>query len=141
MGYQHSYSNLCSSDSPPSGDTSPQYVLYCSNQCLARLLIKVLLYFLWVQHHEYAAAVMVLSWMCSLTYGLTLTCLDYLVNLYGAMIRHCANAYGTKDTHCTTKGTQTTDVTSSPVGQHIWCSQEKVTARDLSGVDDSRVRD
>ena len=34
----------------------------------------VLLYFLQVQHHEYAVAVMVLSQMYSLTYGLTLTC-------------------------------------------------------------------
>ena len=37
-------------------------------------------------------------------------------NLYGAMIQHCANTYGTKGTHCITEGTQTTDVMSCLVG-------------------------
>ena len=37
-------------------------------------------------------------------------------NLYVAMIRHCVNAYGTKDAHCVTKETQTTDFTSCLVG-------------------------
>ena len=32
-------------NSPPGGDMNPQYALYCSNQCLVRLLIVVLLYF------------------------------------------------------------------------------------------------
>ena len=45
-----------------------------------------------------------------------LTCLDYAANLCGATIRHCANAYGSKDAHYVTKETQTTDVTSCPVG-------------------------
>ena len=48
----------------------------------------VLLYFLQVQHHEYAAAVMVLSWKYSSTFGLTLTCLSYAANLSGATIWH-----------------------------------------------------
>ena len=47
----------------------------------------VLLYFLWVQHHEYVAAVMVLSRKYSSTYGLTLTHLSYVVNLSCAMIQ------------------------------------------------------
>ena len=69
--------------------TQIQYAPYCGNQCPARLLIAVLLYFLWVRRHEYAAAVMVLSRKYSLTYGLTLTHLSYAANLSGAMIR-CA---------------------------------------------------
>ena len=103
MGYQCLYSNPCSGDSPPGGDSSDsssQYALYCGNQCLARLLIAVLLYFLQVQHHEYAAAVMVLSWMYSLTYGLTLMHLSYAANLCGTIIWCCANAYSTKNAHC-----------------------------------------
>ena len=48
----------------------------------------VLLYFLQVQHHEYAAAVMVLSQKYSSTYGLTLTHLSYVANLGSATIRH-----------------------------------------------------
>ena len=52
------------------------------------------------------AAVVVLSWSYSLIYGLTL--LGYAANLSGTMIWHCINAYGTKDAHCVTKGTQTT---------------------------------
>ena len=59
----------------------------------------VLLYFLQVWHHKYAAAVVVLSQMYSSTYGLTPTRLSYAANLSGAMIQHCTNAYGTKDTH------------------------------------------
>ena len=46
----------------------------------------VLLYFLRVRRHEYAAAVMVLSQKYSSTYGLTLTCLSYAANLSGATI-------------------------------------------------------
>ena len=69
-----------------------------------------------VWHHEYAAAVVVLSQKYSLTYDLTLTCLSYAANLCGTTIGHCANAYGTKDAHYVTKGTQTTDLTSCPVG-------------------------
>ena len=100
MGYRRLYGDPCGGDSPPGGDSSSQYMLYCGNQCLARLLIAVLLYFLWVRCHEYAAAVMVLSRMYSLTYGLTLTRLSYAANLCSAMIWCCANAYGTKNTHC-----------------------------------------
>ena len=37
-------------------------------------------------------------------------------NLYGTMIWCCANTYGTKDAHCVTKGTQTTDLTSCLAG-------------------------
>ena len=37
-------------------------------------------------------------------------------NLYGAMIWHCANVYGTKDAHCVTKGTQATHLTSYLAG-------------------------
>ena len=48
----------------------------------------MLLYFLQVWHHEYAVAVMVLSRKYSSTYGLTLMCLSYVVNLSGATIRH-----------------------------------------------------
>ena len=72
---------------------------FYGNQRLARLLIAVLLYFLWVRHHEYAAAVMVLSQKYSSTYGLTLTRLSYAANLSGAMIRCCTGKYGTKDAH------------------------------------------
>ena len=52
------------------------------------------------------AAVVVLSQSYSLIYSLML--LGYAVNLSGAMIGRCTNAYGTKDAHCVTKGTQTT---------------------------------
>ena len=76
----------------------------------------VLLYFLRVRRHEYAAAVVVLSQKYSLTYGLTLTRLSYAANLYGTTIQHCANAYSTKDAHYITEGTQTTDITSCPAG-------------------------
>ena len=76
----------------------------------------VLLYFLQVWRHEYVAAVMVLSQMYSLTYGLTLMCLSYVANLCSAMIRHCTNACSTKDAHCVTKETQTTDLASCLVG-------------------------
>ena len=54
------------------GDSNTQYTPYCGNQHPVRLLVMVLLYFLWVQCHEYVAAVMVLSWKYSSTYGLTL---------------------------------------------------------------------
>ena len=47
----------------------------------------VLLYFLWVWHHKYVAAVMVLSWKYSSTYGLTLTRLSYVGNLSSLTIR------------------------------------------------------
>ena len=57
--------------------TAMGYMPYCSNQCLARLLITMLLYFLWERHHEYVSAVMVLFQMYSLTYGLTLMHLGY----------------------------------------------------------------
>ena len=46
----------------------------------------VLLYFLHVQHHKYVAAVMVLSWKYSSTYGLTLMRLSYVANLSSVMI-------------------------------------------------------
>ena len=64
-----------------------QYTPYCGNQRPVRLLIAVLLYFLRVQHHEYAVAVMVLSRKYSSTYGLTLMHLSYAANLSGATIR------------------------------------------------------
>ena len=67
--------------------------------------------------------------------------LDYATNLCSTTIRLCANAYCTKDAHYITKETQTTDVTSCPAGATHKCSQGKVTARDLGGVDDSRARD
>ena len=115
-GYRRSYGDPCSGDQAPGGDTSPQYPPYCSNQCLARLLVTVLLYFLQVRHHEYEAAVVVLSWKYSLTYSLTLTRLSDAANLCGATIRCCTNAYGNKDAHYVTKETQTTDITSCPAG-------------------------
>ena len=63
-----------------------QYMPYCGNQYPERLLIAVLLYFLWVQCHKYAAAVVVLSQRYSSTYGLTLTHLSYVANLSGTTI-------------------------------------------------------
>ena len=78
-------------------------------------------------------AVVVPSWSYSLIYGLTR--LDYVVNLCGATIRCCTNAYGTEEAHYVTKGTQTTDVTSCLVGAMHKRSQGKVTARDLGSVD------
>ena len=88
IGYRRSYSDLCGSNALPGGNSNTQYVPYCGNQCPARLLIVVLLYFLRVRHHEYAAAVMVLSQKYSSTYSLTLTHLSYVANLSGAMIHH-----------------------------------------------------
>ena len=70
------------------GDSNTQYTPYCGNQRPARLLIAVLLYFLWVWRHEYAAAVMVLSRKYTSTYGLTLTRLSYVANLSSATIQH-----------------------------------------------------
>ena len=89
IGYQRPYSDPCGGDALPGGDSSTQYTPYCGNQCPMRLLIMVLLYFLWVRCHEYAVAVMVLSWKYSSTYGLTLMHLSYVANLSSAMIR-CA---------------------------------------------------
>ena len=60
----------------------------------------VLLYYLWVRLHEYVAAVMVLSWKYSSTYGLTLTCLSYAANLSGATI-WCAPMHMVLKTHIT----------------------------------------
>ena len=67
--------------------------------------------------------------------------LDYTANLCSATIWCCKNVYSTKGAHYVTKETQTTDVTSCPVGAMHWHSQGKVTARDLGGVDDLRARD
>ena len=78
---------MCGSDALLGGDANTQYVPYCGNQHPARLLITVLLYFLWVWHHEYAAAVVVLSRKYSSTYGLTLMHLSYEANLSDATIR------------------------------------------------------
>ena len=88
IGYRRSYGDPCGGDALPDGDSNTQYTLYCGNQCPARLLITVLPSFLWVQHHEYAVVVMVLSWKYSSTYGLTLMRLSYVANLSGATIRH-----------------------------------------------------
>ena len=97
IGYQQLYSDPCGSNTLPSGDSNTQYTPYCGNQCPARLLVVVLLYFLRVQHHEYVVAVMVLSWKYSSTYGLTLTCLSgKLKRCYNTA---CTNVYGTKDAH------------------------------------------
>ena len=87
MGYRRSYGGLCDGDALLGGDPNTQYVMYCGNQRPARLLIMVLLYFLLVRCHEFAAAVMVLSQKYSSTYGLTLMRLSYVVNLSGATIR------------------------------------------------------
>ena len=89
----------CGGNALPGGDLSAQYVPYCGNQCPARLLIAVLLFFLWVRRHEYAVVVMVLSQMYSSTYSLTLTRLGYVANLSGATIRCCTHEHGTKDAH------------------------------------------
>ena len=88
IGYRRPYGGPCSGNALPSGDSNTQYTPYCGNQRPARLLILVLVYFLWVWHHKYAAAVMVLSWKYSSTYGLTLMWLSYAANLSGAMIQH-----------------------------------------------------
>ena len=87
MRYRRLYGDPCGGDALPGGDSNTQYAPYCGNQRPVRLLIAVLLYFLRVQCHEYAAAVMVLSRMYSSTYGLTLTHLSYAANLSGAMIQ------------------------------------------------------
>ena len=63
---------------------------------------------LWVRHHEYVAAVMVLSQKYSSTYGLTLTHLSYAANLSSATIQCCTDTYGTKDADYRNEGTQTT---------------------------------
>ena len=78
IGYRWLYGDPCGGDALPGNDSNTQYALYCGNQRPARLLIVVLLYFLRVRHHEYAAAVVVLSWKYSSTYGLTLTHLSYV---------------------------------------------------------------
>ena len=72
----------------------------CGNQCPVRLFIAVLLYFLRVQCHKYAAAVMVLSQKYCSTYGLTLTRLSYAANLSGAMIQ-CAPTHTVLKMHIT----------------------------------------
>ena len=108
IGYQCSYGNPCGSNALPGGDSKTQYTPYCSNQCPARLLIMVLLYFLWVQCHKYVAAVVVLSQKYSSTYGLTLMHLGYAANLSGATIWCCTDAYSTKDAHYRNEWTQTT---------------------------------
>ena len=87
LGHRRSYGDPCDGSALPGDDSNTQYVPYCGNQPPARLLITVLLYFLWVRRHEYAAAVMVLSRKYSSTYGLTLMCLSYAANLSGATIR------------------------------------------------------
>ena len=88
-GYRCPYGDQCGGDALLGGDSGTQYAPYCGNQCPARLLIAVLLYFLRVRHHEYAAVVMVLSWKYSSTYSLKLTHLSYVANLSSATILHC----------------------------------------------------
>ena len=88
IGYQWSYGDQCGGNALPGGDSNTQYMPYCGNQHPVRLLIVVLFYFLQVQHHKYAAAVMVLSQKYSSTYSLTLMHLSYAANLSGAMIWH-----------------------------------------------------
>ena len=100
IGCRRPYGDPCGGDALPGGDSNTQYVLYCGNQRPARLLITVLLYFLWVRHHEYVAVVMVLSQKYSSTYGLTLMRLSYAVNLSGAMIRR-APTHTVLKTHIT----------------------------------------
>ena len=80
IGYRRPYGDPCVGDALPGGDSNTQYAPYCGNQHPVRLLITVLLYFLRVRHHQYVAAVVVLSWKYSSTYSLTLTCLSYAVN-------------------------------------------------------------
>ena len=58
----------------------------------------MLLYFLWVRHHKYVAAVMVLSQKYSSTYSLTLMHLSYAANLSSATIR-CAPMHMVLKTH------------------------------------------
>ena len=100
IGYWRLYGDPCGGDALPSGDWNTQYVLYCGNQCPVRLLIVVLLYFLWVRHHEYAVAVVVLSQKYSSTYGLTLMHLSYAVNLSSATIQ-CAPMHMVLKMHIT----------------------------------------
>ena len=82
----------------------------------------VLLYFLRVRCHEYAAAVMVLSWKYSSTYHLTLTHLSYAANLSSATI-WCAPMHMVLKTHI---------IEISELKLHIWHSLGKVTARNLA---------
>ena len=72
---------------------------YCGNQHPASLLIVVLLYFLRVQRHEYAAAVMVLS--LEVLFNILL---DLNMFMLRSELKQChytagTNAYGTKDIH------------------------------------------
>ena len=92
------YGDLCGGDALPGGDSNTQYTPCCGNQCPARLLIMVLLYFLQVWHHKYVAAVMVLSQNYFSTYGLILMCLSYAANLSGTMI-WCAPMHTVLKTH------------------------------------------
>ena len=90
------YGSPCGSDALPGGVSKTQYMPYCGNQCPMRLLIMVLLYFLWVWYHKYVAEVVVLSRMYSSTYRPTLMHLSYAANLSSATIWRCTCTYGTK---------------------------------------------
>ena len=59
----------------------------------------VLLYFLWVRHHEYAAAVMVLSPEVLFNIWLDLNAFRLCSKLKWCHYTVGTNAYGTKDTH------------------------------------------
>ena len=92
----------------------------------------VLLYFLWVRRHKYAAVAVVLSRMYSSTYGLTLMHLSYMVNLSGIMIWHCTHTYSTKDTHYEMNELKLLNNMLSGGGNTYSVSPGKVTARNLS---------
>ena len=99
IGYQWPYSDPCSSDVPLGGDPNTQYALNCGNQCPARLLIVVLLYFLRVLHHKYAAAVMVLSPEVLFNIRLDLNAFRLCSKLKRHHYTAGTNTYGTKDEH------------------------------------------
>ena len=59
----------------------------------------VLLYFLWVQYHEYAAVVMVLSPEVLFNIRLDPNAFKLCGELKQCYHMACTNAYGTKDVH------------------------------------------
>ena len=99
IGYRWPYGDLCGGDAPLGGDPNTQYVPYCGNQHPARLLIVVLLYFLWVRHHKYAAVGMVLSPEVLFNIRLDLNVFRLCSELKRCHYTAGTNAYGTKDAH------------------------------------------
>ena len=106
IGYRWSYGDPCGSNALPGGDWGTQYMPYCGNQCPARLLISVLLYFLWVQCHEYTGgdgSVLEVLFNIRLDPNVFKLCNE----LKQCNDTACTNAYSTKDAHYRNKWTQT----------------------------------